>query len=350
MEQKEEKIKQIDVVAITKEMWQHRKLYYISLPIVFIISCLLIICVPRYYVSTSKLAPELSSYNSSSLGDLASSFGFDLGGSSTNGDAIFPELYPDLIASNDFIISLFDVNVKSVDGTVNTTYYNYLSTMQKAPWWTSAMSTAMSWFAEKDSLGAKGNAKVNPFRLTKRQDNIAHVISGNITCDVDKKNYVISITVKDQDPLIAATLADTVQARLQQFITNYRTSKARKDLHYYQELCTEAKAKYEKTRRMYGSYSDSNQDVILESYKLKQNDLENEMQLLYNNYTTLQTQVQQAQAKLLMQTPAFTILQSASVPLKPAGPKRMIFVLGMTFLAFIIVTIYSSKNVIFREE
>ena len=121
-------------------------------------------------------------------------------------------------------------------------------------------------------------------------------------------------------------------------------------MQYYQKLCSEAKEKYEKVRRTYGSYADANQDVILESYKLKENDLENQMQLLYNNYIALQTQVQQAQAKLLMQTPAFTTLQNASVPLKPAGPKRMLFVLGMTFLAFMIITIYSIRNIIFREE
>lgn len=350
MEQKEEHIKQIDVVAMAKAMWRHKKAYFIVLPITFIVSCLLIICVPRYYTSTAKLAPELSSYNSSSLGDIASSFGIELGGSSSNGDAIFPELYPELISSNDFLTSLFDVKVTSIDGKINTTYYSYLATMQQSPWWSKMMNGVKSWFATKDTTTIAQNAKVNPFKLTKRQNDIAQAISGNVSCSVDKKNYVISITVRDQDPLICATLADTVQQRLQQFITEYRTSKARKDLQYYQKLCTEAKGKYEKVRRTYGSYADANQDVILESYKLKQNDLENQMQLLYNNYTALQAQVQQAQAKLLMQTPAFTTLQNASVPLKPAGPKRMIFVLGMTFFAFIIITIYSIRNIIFREE
>lgn len=350
MENTTKDLKQIDVVAIAKAMWQHKKAYIFILPIVFIISCLLIICVPRYYISTAKLAPELSSYNSSSLGDIASSLGFDLGGSSSNGDAIFPELYPELISSNDFIVSLFNVKVTSKDGKINTSYYNYLATMQQAPWWTKTMNGIKSWFAEKDATTATRNLKVNPFELTKKQNDIAQAISQKVSCSVDKKNYVISITVQDQDPLICATLTDTVQSRLQQFITEYRTSKAKKDLKYYQKLCTEAKEKYEKIRRTYGSYADANQDVILESYKLKENDLENQMQLLYNNYTALQTQVQQAQAKLLMQTPAFTTLQSASVPLKPAGPKRMIFVLGMAFLAFIIITIYSIRSIIFREE
>lgn len=349
MENKEEHLKQIDVLAIAKEMKKHKKLYLIALPVTFVLSCLLILCVPRYYTSTAKLAPEISSFSSSSLGDIASSFGFDLGGSSANGDAIFPELYPELIESNDFMVGMFDVKVKSKDGSINTTYYDYLATKRQTPWWTKAYNSVKQLFDTPDSTPVSKNGKVNPFQLTRRQDQIARLMSKNIKCDIDKKNYVISITVEDQDPLICATLADTVQTKLQDFITAYRTKKAKKDLEYYKKLSSDAKSKYERIRQQYGSYSDANQDVVLESYRLKANDMENEMQLLYNTYTSLQAQVQQAQAKLLMQTPAFTTLQSASVPLKPAGPKRMLFVLGMTFLAFIVVTVYSIRKMIFRE-
>ena len=349
MENKEEHLKQIDVVAIAKEMKKHKKQYLIALPVTFVLSCLLILCVPRYYTSTAKLAPEISSFSSSSLGDIASSFGFDIGGNSANGDAIFPELYPELIESNDFMVGMFDVKVKSKDGSINTTYYDYLATKRQTPWWTKAYNSVKQLFDTPDSTPVSKNGKVNPFQLTRRQDQIARLMSKNIKCDIDKKNYVISITVEDQDPLICATLADTVQTKLQDFITAYRTKKAKKDLEYYKKLSSDAKSKYERIRQQYGSYSDANQDVVLESYRLKSNDMENEMQLLYNTYTSLQAQVQQAQAKLLMQTPAFTTLQSASVPLKPAGPKRMLFVLGMTFLAFIVVTVYSIRKMIFRE-
>ena len=334
-------VKQIDVTAIIKAMIKNRKAYFIGIPVSFILSILIIICVPRHYKSTAKLAPELSSFSTGSLGELASSFGFDIGSSSSNEDAIFPELYPDLIESNDFLTSLFDVKVKSLDGTINTTYYDYLATKQKYPWWTKTINRIKILFTTKDTTSSTSST-VNPFRLTKRQDQIARSIADKVSCTVDKKNYVISISVEAQDPLICATLTDTVQARLQQFITDYRTSKARKDLEYYQKLCSEAK-------RTYGSYADANNDIILESYKLKENDLENEMQLLYNNYTALQAQVQQARAKLTLQTPAFTTLQSASVPLKPAGPKRMLFVIGMTFLTFMIITFFSIRKVIFGE-
>ena len=50
----------------------------------------------------------------------------------------------------------------------------------------------------------------------------------------------------------------------------------------------------------------------------------------------LNNQLQAAKAKIQERTPAFTMLQNASVPTKPEGPKRMIFVLVMTFLAFVV--------------
>ena len=156
--------------------------------------------------------------------------------------------------------------------------------------------------------------------------------------------------MEDQDPLIAATIADTVRVHLQNFITAYRTKKAINDYNHIKQLVEDVKSKYEQKRRQYGAYSDANQDVVLESFRLKQNDLENEMQLYYNNYTALQNKLEVARAKVMEQTPAFTTLQNASVPLKPTGPKRMLFVLGMTFLAFVVITLYALRSMIFTEE
>ena len=58
------------------------------------------------------------------------------------------------------------------------------------------------------------------------------------------------------------------------------------------------------------------------------------MQLKYNNYTAMVTQYQAAKAKVQERTPAFTMIKGSSVPIKPSGPKRMIFVLIMLILSF----------------
>lgn len=171
-------------------------------------------------------------------------------------------------------------------------------------------------------------------------------LENKITCSVDKKNNVIAIIIEDQDPLICATMADSVKNKLQYFITDYRTSKARNDLAYTEKLYNDAKSRYVKSRQTYASFADANEGLILESYKSKLEDLENEMQLNFNTYTMMSNQLQAARAKVQERTPAFTTLQSASVPLKPAGPKRMIFVAVITLLTFIGTTI----KILYKEN
>lgn len=167
---------------------------------------------------------------------------------------------------------------------------------------------------------------------------------------VDKKNGVITIHTEAQDPLISKSLADSVSSKLQVFITNYRTQKARHDVEYYKALTAKTKADYEKARQLYGSYSDSNMDIVLESVRSKQADLENDMQLKFNAYTAMVTQLQAAEAKLRERTPAFTTLQGASVPIKPAKPRRMIFVLAITMLVFIGDLTYVLKGYILGKN
>ena len=59
------------------------------------------------------------------------------------------------------------------------------------------------------------------------------------------------------------------------------------------------------------------------------------MQTKYTVYTAMNTRREAALAKVQERTPAFTELKNATVPVKPTGPKRMIFVAAMLFLSTI---------------
>jgi uncharacterized protein involved in exopolysaccharide biosynthesis len=56
-----------------------------------------------------------------------------------------------------------------------------------------------------------------------------------------------------------------------------------------------------------------------------------------------------AKAKIQERTPAFTVIKGAAVPIKPAGPKRMIFVALMLFFATFVISIYSIRDLMMRE-
>ena len=349
MEEKKE-LEVIDLRVVFKKIYERRRLFIKVLPIVFVLSCAFILCLPRYYQSTLSLAPEIGGTSGlgGTLGSLASSFGLDLGSMETT-DAINPMLYPDLMEDNGFVVGLFDIKVKSKDGEIACSYYDYLLKHQKRPFWQYVIVWVKKLLPkDEEHVINKGN-KLNPYVLSKKQDEICKIIRDKVSISVDKKTAVISISVEAQDPLICKTVADSVKERLQTFITNYRTNKARIDEKHYKNLVDEAKADYEKARRLYGSYADSNMEMVLESYRAKQTDLENDMQLKYNTYTTLMTQYQMAKAKVQERTPAFTLVQGAAVPIKPAGPKRMLFVAGMCLLAIILLSLYSIKDVILKE-
>ena len=349
MEEKKE-LEVIDLRVVFKKIYERRRLFIKVLPIVFVLSCAFILCLPRYYQSTLSLAPEIGGTSGlgGTLGSLASSFGLDLGSMETT-DAINPMLYPDLMEDNGFVVGLFDIKVKSKDGEIACSYYDYLLKHQKRPFWQYVIVWVKKLLPkDEEHVINKGN-KLNPYVLSKRQDEICKLIRDKVSISIDKKTAVISISVEAQDPLICKTVADSVKERLQTFITNYRTNKARIDEKHYKNLVDEAKADYEKARRLYGSYADSNMEMVLESYRAKQTDLENDMQLKYNTYTTLMTQYQMAKAKVQERTPAFTLVQGAAVPIKPAGPKRMLFVAGMCVLAIVFLCLYLLRDLLIKE-
>lgn len=319
-------LKVIDIKKCVKEIWTEKRLFYKTLPIAFILSCVYIFSLPRYYTADTKLAPEMeNSLGKGSLSSIASSLGFDIGEIQTT-DAITPLLYPDLMEDNGFITSLFNIKVKSKDSNINTIYYNYLKYLQKKPWWLSIFST------EKKENDIK---LIDAYNLSKKDDEIASTIRDKILLHVNSKSGVISITVQDQDPLISKTMTDSVREKLQTYITNYRTNKARTDYEYYKKLTFNAKQEYEKVRRQYASMADASTNVSLRSVELRMEDLENDMQLKFNTYTNLNNQLQAAKAKVQERTPVFTILKGAAVPIKPSGPKRIIFVAVITLLTFI---------------
>ena len=325
------------------QLWQdikkNRKLYYKVLPISFVFSAIIMLSIPNYYRCTVKLAPELSNMGVKSggaLSSIASSFGINLGGASAGADALLPTLYPDLMNSVNFRASLFPIKVQREDEETTITYYDYLKDGQKSPWWTAGIKAIFSIFEEKEP----SDNQVNTFKLTKEQTKIAKTIEKKVVCDVDIKTMVITIDVEDQDPLICATIADSVQQHLQEFITQYRTKKARLDLTYNQKLYAEAKERYEKARNKYASFTDANQKVFLESVLSKQSELQTELQIYQNAYTQMATQLQLSEAKVQQETPAFTELQPATVPVNKSGPNRKMIVLGFMFMAALGVTIY----------
>jgi len=336
MEEKQ-KIININIAEVIKLLYADRKKVCIYAFVAGVIGVALAFGTPKIYKSTVILAPEESGAGfSGSISSLASMVGMNMKIGQT-GDALYPEIYPDLMNSTDFLVGLFPIKVTK-DKTGDTfTYQDYIQNHQKlavSDYPKALIVNLIEKFKEEETPGS--GHKVDPFRLTKKEDEVAKSIKGKLDCAVDKKTNVITITVTDQDPLIAATVADSVQSHLQEAITDYRTKKARIDLEYMNELFAEARKQYDKARQVYASFADANQEILLQSYQSKVDDLENDMQLKFNIYQQVVEQRQLAQAKVQERTPAFTIVQRATVPIKHSSRPKIVTLAIWMFLGFML--------------
>jgi uncharacterized protein involved in exopolysaccharide biosynthesis len=340
----------VDLGEVLKTVWRERKTFYIVLPIVFVLSCVWIFPEPRYYKCDVALAPEGGEDAMSGLASVASSFGLNIGDMSTS-DAIYPLLYPDLFESPEFIVGLFDIQVETFDGDVKTDYYTYLTKHQKKNPVTdpfkSAMNSIKGLFMEQPKPGKGGAEKINSFRMSKFDNMIVEKVKSGISCDVDKKTNVITISVTDQDPLVAALMADSVRERLQKFITDYRTKKVRQDVIYYQHLTDSARVEYKKAQQVYAAFTDSHRNVTLQALVEQGELLKNDMDLKLTTYNTVNSQLEAVKAKVQERTPSFTTLKSATVPVKAAGPKRILFIIGMLFLATLCISFWKTRKILF---
>lgn len=316
----------IDIRSCWQLVMRHKRLFIITEIVMAVISLVYGFSIPRTYQSNMKLAPETTNSElGGSLGSLSSMIGMRLGSLGSE-DAINPDLYPDVKSSPDFLLGLYNIQVTTSDGKVTTDYRTYLTKHCKAPWWD---VLKMKLFPPKSKPLSKSSAvdSLKAIRLSLSDFMLLKGVDGAIACDVDKKTGVISISAVDQDPLVATILVDSVRARLQDFITDYRTKKARHDVEYFTQCYADADAAYKKAAQAYADFSDSHQDLSLESYRVKGDNLENEMQLAYNVKSEYSTKLELAKAKVLERTPVYTVLQAPMVPVKHIAPRRSIMLL-----------------------
>lgn len=253
-------------------------------------------------------------------------------------DALNATLAPDIVSSTPFLLELFGARVVSQDKEIDTTFTAYLDE-QKSSWIGyvlkapgMAIDGIKSLFSnEKKKVTnspRKGAIELNEEDTQKLED-----LRQQIIADVDKKTAITTLSITLQDPKVAATIADSVVSKLQQYITAYRTSKAKEDCQYLEKLYKERQQEYYDAQQRYARYVDANSNVVFQSTLAERERLQNDMSLAYQVYSQVAQQLQVARAKVQEEKPVFAVVEPAVVPLYPSGTSRKVIVLGFLFLA-----------------
>ena len=337
-QQQEEDEMEIDLMEYARKLWAARKLLLKVAGLAIIVGIVIALTTPKQYTVSVTLAPESSKSGGGSLSGIASMLGvggFNMG---SDADALNVTLYPDIVSSTPFILDLMDTPVSTIDEEQpDTTLVGYLKeytssslmgTVMSLPF--KAIGGIMSLFKSEEEVKTD---IINPFHLTREQSQTVNGLKKMIVANVDKKTGVTTVSVTMQDPMVAAILTDTVIVKLKEHITKYRISKAEEDCKYWEELNKIRQDDYYMKQKKYAEYVDANKNVVLQSVRIEQERLQNEMNLAYQVYSNVATQLQMAKAKVQEAKPVFAVVEPASVPLQPSGTSRKMILLGVVFLA-----------------
>lgn len=331
---------EIDLLALAAKVWKEKKFIAKIGGIAAVIGLVVAFSIPKEYSTTATLAPESANGTAGASGgmaSLASLAGINLNRAGT-ADALNSTLYPDIVASTPFLTSLFSIQVKDSIENIDMTLYEYMLNEQSSAWWSyiialpfKALGAVKSLFSSQEEEG-RTLAAVDPFHLTYNQHQVLDALSQRVTLDLDTKTGVSTIAVLMQNPVISAQVTDSVMSFLQEYITNYRTEKARKDMVFTEKLCEDAKKDYRDAQSRYAAFVDANQNIILQSFRTEQERLQNEMNLAYNVYNQVEQQLQVAKVKVQENTPVYAVVEPATVPIRAAKPRKILILAGFIFL------------------
>ena len=333
---------EFDLMDLLRKIIGIRKKIYKAAGIGLVIGFIIAVSIPKKYTVEVTLSPEMGNSKEGGLSGLAASF---LGSGVTmadGSDALNASLSPDIVSSTPFLLELSTMEILVSKNEVMT-LDTYLDE-ETSPWWSyvigfpnMVIGGIKSLFAEEDEPVSSDKTGLGTIELSKKELKKIETLKKMITAYVDKKTSMTSVTATFQNPKVAAVVADSVVKKLQEYIIDYRTFKAKEDCLYLEKLFKERRQEYYATQQKYADYLDSHDNIILQSVRTEQERLQNDMSLAYQVYSQVASQLQVARAKVQEEKPVFAVVEPAVVPLEPSGTSRKVYVLAFIFLSVCIV-------------
>ena len=312
---------EIDLIDLLKKLYYSRKLIIYITIIISIIGIAFSLLSPVKYNSTTVFITQNQETGSSSLSGVASLVGINLGSGSFGGE-IPPTMYPQIIQSVKFKRLLLN---KVIDDKNNITLENYI--------------------ANHYSIKEVEEQNISDLWMTLSEEKYFKILTEILSVSVNLKDGFISISCEMPNAEYSAKIAKLSREILQNIIIENKIETARQNLIFSEGQLREKKKEFDDIYSKLAFFSDSNLNSINSFVLNEKNKLESEFRIISAVVEELSKQVEQAKLQLKKDTPVFSTIQEAVIPINRSSPKRTQLVIIFGFVGFII----SSLVVLVRE-
>ena len=320
---------EIDLIDILKKLYNSRKLIIYTTLIFSIIGIAYGLILPIKFNSTTVFIPQNQESSSSSLSGVASLVGINLGSGSL-GSEIPSSMYPQIVESIKFKRLLLN---KVIDTKTNLTIENFL--------------------AKHYSIEEVEEENISDLGMTLNEEKYFEILNEILNVSVNQKDGYISINCEMPIAEYSAKIAKFSRELLQNIIIEYKIETARQNLIFSEGQLIEKKKEFDEIYSKLAFFSDSNLNSVNSFILNEKNKLESEFQIISAVVEEISKQVEQAKLQLKKDTPVFSTIQEAVIPIKKSSPKKAQLVIIFSFLGFILSCISvllskSLKNIFFE--
>lgn len=323
--------------VFVRTVWRERSWIIMTMILFTIVGVLTALVLKPEFRSEARIMPEMNTGSGDVFKRLASVAGFaGIDFAETEGlDAVRPDLYPNILQSTPFVLRLIDQTTVTTGGQP-ITIGQFL--LPEATSW-----SLKRWFSslrKNKAYHPLSNGVAGPVRLSTRQQELVDEMGERVSAKLDTRSGIITITASMPDANVAAAVAQFAMDYLTQYVTSYRTGKARQDLQFYAQRLNEARQRYQTAQLNVFRYNDGHKYYVVQAATMEKQRLEAELSIAQTVYTELSRQFEQAKLKVQERTPVFKVLEPAQVPLKRVSPKRTLIVLAFMGIGFILAIGY----------
>jgi len=303
---------EIDLIELLKTAWNGRKqIIIISFVFVLLGVAAALLSPVVYSSSTTFINSQTESSSSSGLSGVASLVGINLGGMSS-GSEIPPTMYPQLGESIEFKRDLLN---------------SYIDEKEQIK--------LEDFLANYNDIEKSVTENNNKLFISEYEDVLFNIINDVVSISVNQKDGFITITANMPNSEYAANTCINAREILQQTVINNKLMSAKQKLEYSEEQLNSKRIEFEEVQNKLAYFNDSNLNLVTSSVINEREKLEAEFQIINAVMIELSKQVEQRKLQVSEDTPVFSIVKEASMPVTRSYPKRTQMVLIFGFIGLV---------------
>ena len=309
---------EIDLIELLKTAWNGRKqIIIISFVFVLVGVAFAFLSPIVYSSSTTFINSQTESSSGSGLSGVASLVGINLG-SMSSGSEIPPSMYPQIAESVQFKRDLLN---------------SYIDEKEKIK-----LEEFLANYNDIEKLLTENN---NKLFISEYEDKLFNVINGVISISVNQQDGFITILSNMPESEYAANTCINAREILQETVINNKIKSAKQKLEYSEKQLASKRVEFEEIQNKLAYFNDSNLNLVTSSVINERDKLEAEFQIINAVMIELSKQVEQRKLQVSEDTPVFSIVKEASMPVKRSSPKRTQMVLIFGFIGLIVSISYT---------